>query len=128
MNGTESLRLLHLKVCWESQLFKNYTTFSSSCGTTGSVASLQHQDTSSISALHNRSQLWLRSDPWPRSAKCCGAAKKGKKKKKKKKNEGRVPVVAQWVLRTQCCLCENASSIPVLTQWVKDPALLQALT
>ena len=29
-------------------------------------------------------------------------------------------------LRTQCCLCEDACSIPGLGQWIKDLALLQS--
>ena len=29
-------------------------------------------------------------------------------------------------LRTQCCLCEDVGSIPGLTPWVKDLALLKA--
>ena len=36
------------------------------------------------------------------------------------------PVVAQW-LRTQHSVHEDVGSIPDLTQWVKYPALLQAL-
>ena len=33
--------------------------------------------------------------------------------------------MAQHV-KDSCCLCEDACSTPVLTQWVKDLALLQA--
>ena len=38
--------------------------------------------------------------------------------------------LALWLrrLRTQCCLCEDVGSIPVLAQRVKDPALPQAET
>ena len=66
----------------------------------GSVASLKLQDTGSItvqlsglkdsalSQLERRSQLWLRSDPWPGNSICLRAAKNRKKKEKKKKKKG----------------------------------------
>ena len=38
----------------------------------------------------------------------------------------RVPVVAQWV-KDPHCLCEDASLILGLSQWVRDPALPQAV-
>ena len=37
-----------------------------------------------------------------------------------------VPVVAQWV-KNQHSIRENVGSIPGLSQWVKDPALPQAV-
>ena len=67
----------------------------SSCrSTTGSAVSLQHQDTGSIPGLHSglkdpvwpellrRSQLGLKSDPWPENSICLGAAKKKRNKQK----------------------------------------------
>ena len=36
-----------------------------------------------------------------------------------------VPVVARQV-KDPCCLCEDTGWILDLTQWVKDPVLLQA--
>ena len=35
--------------------------------------------------LQFRSQLWLRSEPWPRNSVCCGVAKKVKTSKQKMK-------------------------------------------
>ena len=37
-----------------------------------------------------------------------------------------VPIVAQWV-KNPNSMYEDESSMPDLTQWVKDPALLQAV-
>ena len=39
---------------------------------------------------------------------------------------GEVPIVAQHV-KNSTSICEDASLIPGLNQWVKDPALLQAV-
>ena len=69
--------------------------WSSCCGTTGLVASLQPWGSSSILGLaqwvkdpellqlQRMSQLQLRSDPWPGNSICCGAAKKEKKKRER---------------------------------------------
>ena len=37
--------------------------------------------------LKHRSQLWLRSDPWPRNSMCCEAAKKGEREGKERRGE-----------------------------------------
>ena len=72
------------------------TSRSSHCGTTGSVVSLQRQDTGLIPSLVQwvkdpklpqrqcRSHLQLRSDPWPRNSICYGAAMKKMRKLKNK--------------------------------------------
>ena len=58
-----------------------------------SIASLEHWDRGLIPSLAqwvrdlalphlwHKSQLRLRSDPWPRNSICCGAVKREKKKK-----------------------------------------------
>ena len=63
------------------------------------MASLQHQDRGSIpnpvqwvkgsdiAAAAARSQLQLRSDPWPKKSKCHRAAKKERKKGKRKREK-----------------------------------------
>ena len=42
------------------------------------------------------------------------------------KNKEGVPLVAQWVTN-QTTIYETVGSIPGVTQWVKDPVLLQAV-
>ena len=64
-------------------------TQSSRCSARPWAAPRQHQDTGLILAQpsrlkdpalpRRRSQLWLRSNPWPRNSICCGAARKVKK-------------------------------------------------
>ena len=77
-----------------SEMIKRGHWGSSCRGTTGSAASLQHWDPGSIPGpaqwvkdlvllqLQRRSQLQLRSDPWPGNPICRGVAKKEKKKKR----------------------------------------------
>ena len=80
------LALLHNFSSWKC--WQNQQTRSSHCGALGLVVSLQCQNTGLILAWHSglkdlglpqcRSQLWLRSDLWPRNSICHGAAKKEK--------------------------------------------------
>ena len=63
--------------------------------------------------LQLRSQLELRSGPWPGNSIGHESAKKGKKG---------VPVVAQW-LTNSTSNHEVAGWIPGLAQWIKDPEL-----
>ena len=110
--------------------------WSSCCDTVGLAASWEHWDAGFFPSqaqwvkdvatpqLQPRWQLQLRSDPWPENSICCRAAKKKEKKKKKVC----IREFLLWLsgLRTQHCLCEDAGSIPGLTQCVKDLVLLQA--
>ena len=51
----------------------------------GSIPGLAQWDKGfGVAAAAAKSQVWLRSDPWPGNSICRGAAKKVKKKKKKK--------------------------------------------
>ena len=65
---------------------KKKKDFSSCCGATGWVASLEGWDAGSILGQAQwpccscRSQLWLGSDPWPRSSICGQVARKEKRK------------------------------------------------
>ena len=124
------------------------------CGTTGSVVSLQRADAGSIPdlvqcnfgwlkdpallQLQHRSQLRLRSDPWPRNSVCLGVAKKEEKRERERERENQpqacisqnkkwlgVPVVAQQVTNPTS-IHEDAELIPEVAKWVKDPVLLQA--
>ena len=65
---------------------KNHPEKSSCCGVMGLAASLQHQDAGSTPSWR-RSQLRLRSVPWPGNSYATGRpkVKKGKKRKKKEK-------------------------------------------
>ena len=47
-----------------------------------------------------------------------------RKNEKTKQNKTKLPIVAWWV-KNPASLSEDAGSIPGLTQWVKDLALLQ---
>ena len=74
--------------------FKKSLTGSSHCGTRGSVVSLEHWEVGAVAGLHSglqdlalpqlwrRSQLWLRSDPWPGNPICRKVAKKAKQNKR----------------------------------------------
>ena len=76
---------------------------SSRCGTMEPVVSLQHQNAGrlipslaqwvkdlALPQLWRRSELWLRSDPWPGNCICLRVAKKEKKKRKILKIENNI--------------------------------------